>query len=66
MKTRYVTVNEYAARYGCTPRFIQQNLQNGNAMLGMVSFRKAGHTWLIEVLTSWFDSLTGLPPIQLK
>jgi UDP-GlcNAc3NAcA epimerase len=40
-------------------------VQNGNAMLGMVTFRKAGHTWLIEVLTSWFDSLTGLPPIQL-
>ena len=65
MKTRYVTVNEYAKRYNCTPRFVQHNLQNGNAMLGMVTFRKAGHTWLIEVLTSWFDSLTGLPPIQL-
>jgi hypothetical protein len=56
-----VLPGQYVVGNGST---IYNNLQNGNAMLGMVTFRKAGHTWLIEVLTSWFDSLTGLPPIQ--
>jgi len=54
--TKIITVQEYATRYGCSPRFVQNKLKDGIGMIGMVSFRKAGNTWLIEILLSWYDS----------
>jgi hypothetical protein len=53
--TKIITVQEYATRYGCSPRFVQQNLNAGIGMIGMVTFRKAGNTWLIEVLITWYE-----------
>lgn len=53
MKTQTITVTEYAQKYGCTPRYVRQNLSEGIAMIGMVSFKKMGKTWIIEVLNSW-------------
>lgn len=55
MRTITITSKEYAERYGCSQRFVNQKLSDGIGMPYMVSYRKAGGTWLVEVLVSWWD-----------
>jgi len=50
-----ITVREYAELYGCSPRYVNQVLNNGKLMHAMVSTRKSGGTWMIDVLKSWYD-----------
>lgn len=56
MRTITITANEYAQLYGCTPRNVIKNLNNGIGMAHMRSFRKAGGSWLIDVSKEWYDS----------
>tara|TARA_R110000772_G_scaffold145504_1_gene255473 strand:- start:21541 stop:21720 length:180 start_codon:yes stop_codon:yes gene_type:complete len=58
MKTKTITVTEYADRYGCSKEFVTRMLRKDTGMIGMVSWRKAeGKTgsWMIEVLISWYE-----------
>lgn len=56
MKTKTITVSEYALAYGCTQSFVGRNLRKDTGMTGMVSWKKSGGTWLIEVLISWIEN----------
>ena len=56
MKTKTITVSEYADAYGCTQSFVGRNLRKDTGMTGMVSWKKSGGTWLIEVLISWIEN----------
>jgi hypothetical protein len=56
MKGKTITVQEYAKLYGCTARRVQQSLANNTGLTGMIGWRKAGNTWLITVLMSWYES----------
>jgi hypothetical protein len=51
-----ITVREYAELYGCSPRYVNQVLNDGNKLTAMESYRKSSGTWLIDVLKSWYDS----------
>lgn len=55
MKTTTITIREYAGLYGCSVRYVNQVLNDGNLMTGMVSVRKSAGTWLIDVLTDWYE-----------
>lgn len=56
MKTITITVREYAELYGCSPRYVNQVLNDGDLLTAMVNIRKSGGTWLIDVLKWWYDS----------
>jgi hypothetical protein len=49
-----ITVREYAELYGCSPRYVNQVINNCDLMANMVSTRKSGGTWLIDVLYKWY------------
>ena len=58
MKTKTITVSEYASRYGCSREYVTRNLRADKGMVGMLRWRKLdGRTgsWLIEVLISWYQ-----------
>lgn len=56
MQVITITVREYAELYGCSPRYVNQVINDGNLMANMVSVRKSSGTWLIDVLKGWYDS----------
>lgn len=56
MRTVTITSKEYADRYGCSRRYVNQNLSDGVGMPFMRSFRKSGGTWIIEVDKGWFEN----------
>lgn len=58
MRTRTLTPKEYASLYGCIPRYVTRKLSENTMLTGMVSFRKSGGTWMIQVLESWIESKT--------
>jgi hypothetical protein len=56
MKTKTITANEYATLYGCSTQFVSRQLRKDIGMTAMVSWKKSGGTWLIEVLSSWTEN----------
>jgi hypothetical protein len=57
MKTITITSKEYAELHGLvTQRWVNECLSKGVGLPFMLSFRKSGGTWLIDVLKSWYDS----------
>jgi len=67
MKVITITSKEYAQLYGCTPRYINQVLNEGNLLMAMVRIRKSGGTWLIDVLKNWYDDKkNSLPNLEVK
>lgn len=59
MKTKTITVSEYALAYGCSNSYVNRMLKKDTGLTGMVSWKKSGGTWLIEVLDSWYQSKIG-------
>ena len=57
MKTETITLKTYCelAGYSYESNWIQKKLREGSMMVGMVSFRKFGNSYMIEVLKSWYD-----------
>jgi hypothetical protein len=56
MRTLTITSQEYAIRYGCSRRYVNQMLSRNTGLPFMRSFRKSGGTWIIEVDKSWYQS----------
>ena len=52
METLTITSKEYADLNGVSVRYVNQCLSDGKILPDMVGFRKAGGTWLIQVLKS--------------
>jgi hypothetical protein len=57
MRTLTITSQEYAIRYGCSRRYVNQMLSRNTGLPFMRSFRKSGGTWIIEVDLEWFNSV---------
>lgn len=57
MKTETITLKHYCelAGYNYESNWVQKKLREGTMMTGMVSFKKFGNSWMIEVLKTWKD-----------
>ncbi len=55
MKTKTITVSEYAKRFGCSARTVQKNLKNGDILANTIGSRKTGKVWFIYVLNDWYE-----------
>lgn len=58
MKTKTLTVSEYARLLDKTPQHVSSQLRAEKELPGVISFRKIeGRTgsWLIDVLASWVE-----------
>ena len=58
MKTIIITISEYSQLEGCTPRYINQLINNEKLIKEdhVMNIWKSGGTWLIDVLKDWYDS----------
>jgi hypothetical protein len=57
MKTKIVTVSEFAKHYGCSSSYVARKLRYKEPLEGIISYRKIeGRTtsWLIEVNENLF------------
>jgi len=67
MTTVTITISEYASLYGCTPRNVSKNLNNGKLMPFMRGFKKSGGAYLLEVDKNWYDSkINPVPNLEVK
>ena len=57
MKTETITLRQYCelAGYNYESNWVQKKLRGGTMMVGMVSCKKFGNSYMIEVLKSWYD-----------
>jgi len=56
MKTKPITVTEYASRMGCSTRMVQKSLKDGKILPNTTGHRKTGRVYIIHVLISWYEN----------
>jgi len=56
MKTIQITASEYAKKWGCSPRHIQNKCKKGDPLPHALKIDKFGKSWMIHVLISWYES----------
>jgi hypothetical protein len=56
MKTKQITVTEFAALWGVTPRAVQKALKEGNTYPPIRYSRKIGSSYILDVSLEWYES----------
>lgn len=58
MQTKSITLKEYCklSGYSYQGNGIQKKLKQGTLSVGMVSAKKFGWSWSIDVLMTWYES----------
>lgn len=57
MVTEQITLKEYCelSGYSYESNWVQKKLREGTMLVGMVSYKKFGNSYMIEVLKNWKD-----------
>ena len=56
MKTVTLSLKQFADLYGVSGQAVRKQLAKGVLYSPMVNARKIGHSWVIDVLTTWYES----------
>ena len=56
MTTIQISVKQFAEAWGISPRAVQATLHRGSSYTPIISVKKVGNTYLLDVKKDWYDS----------